>query len=72
MEEKTYREKKRNYRITIIFTDAIIIEKFETQEGAMKTVNSMKELFADRFVGSAIEKKRKKWKIIWTSRSKKS
>lgn len=31
--------------MTIIFEDEIMIEEFETQEGAMKTVTSMRDLF---------------------------
>ena len=53
--------------MTIIFSDEIMIQKFETQEGAMKTVTSMRELFPDTFVGGAVEKKQKKWKVIWTA-----
>lgn len=63
---------KRNYRMTIIFNDEIMVAKFETQEGAMKTVTSMRDLFPDKFVGGAVEKKRKKWEIIWTAGLKKS
>ena len=58
---------KRNYRMTIIFTNGIMVEKFETQEGAMKTVTSMRDLFTATFVGGAVEKKRKRWKVIWTA-----
>lgn len=66
MEEKPDREKK-NYRITIIFKDDIIVERFETQEIAKKTVTGMRDLFPERFIGGALEKKRKKWKVIWTA-----
>lgn len=65
-------EKKRNYRVTIIFNDEIVIETFETQEGAMKTVNNFRDLFPKTFVGGAVEKKQKQWKVIWTASSKKS
>lgn len=65
-------EIKRNYRITVIFKDEIVVERFETQEGAMKTVTAMRDLFPDIFVGGAVEKKRKKWKVIWTADSKKN
>ena len=58
--------------MTIIFTDEIMCEKFETQEGAMKTVTSMRDLFPDTFVGGAVEEKRKRWKVIWTASSKKN
>ena len=59
-------KKGRNYRITIIFKDEIIVEKFETQAIAIKTVNNMKELFPKMFVGGAVEERRKKWEVIWT------
>lgn len=60
-------ERKRSYRTTIVLTDEIIVEKFETQEVAMKTVAKMRELFPDTFVGGAVEKRRKKWEVIWTA-----
>lgn len=66
MEENSNIEKRRNYRITIIFTDEIIVEKFETQAGAMNTVIKMRDLFSDKFVGGALEERRKEWKVIWT------
>lgn len=62
---------KRNYRMTIIFTDEIMVEKFETEEGAMKTVTSLRDLFPNAFVGGAVEKRRKKWRLIWTAGPKK-
>lgn len=68
----TVMEKKRNYRITIILSDEIIVERFETEEGARKTVNDMRELFPKMFVGGAVEEKQKKWKVIWTASVKKS
>ena len=60
-------EIKRNYRITIIFKDEIIVEKFETQIIAMKTVINMRDLFPNIFVGGAVEERRKKWEVIWTA-----
>lgn len=53
--------------MTIIFNNEIMVEKFETQEGAMKTVTSMRNLFPNMFIGAAVEIKRKKWKVIWTA-----
>lgn len=60
-------ERKRSYRTTIILTNEIIVEKFETKEIAIKTATQIKELFPNMFVGGAVEKKRKKWEVIWTS-----
>lgn len=62
-------KKRRNYRITIILKDEIIDETFETQNVAINTVKDMRDLFPDIFVGGAVEEKRKKWKIIWTTSS---
>lgn len=53
--------------MTIIFKDEVMVEKFETQEGAIKTVTSMRDLFPNMFIGGAVEKKQKKWKVIWTA-----
>ena len=61
---------KRNYRMTIILNDEIMVERYETQEGAMKTVTSMRDLFPNMFVGGAVEEKQKKWKVIWTAGQK--
>lgn len=63
-------KKKRNYRITIILKDEIIVENFKTEWAAMNTVSNMRDLFPEVFVGGAVEEKRKKWKIIWTVSSK--
>jgi hypothetical protein len=63
-ENKRIGEKK--YRITIIFTDEIIIEKFENEYIAKNTLRNMKELFPTRFVGAALEEKNKSWDVIWT------
>jgi hypothetical protein len=72
MEKLSYREKKKNYRITIILTDDIIVEQYETQEGAIKTVTNIRDLCPNMFVGGAVEEKQKKWKVIWTTGQKKS
>ena len=69
MEERSNMKIKRNYRITIILKDEIIIEKFETQRVAMNTVANMRDLFPNTFVGGAVEEKQKKWKVIWTADS---
>ena len=59
-------EMKRKYRITIIFKDQIMIEKFYREDIAKKTVTNMKELFPGLFVGGSVEEKHKTWKVIWT------
>lgn len=59
-------EIKRNYRITIIFKDEIIVERFETEFVAKKTIREMKELFPKIYIGGALEEKGKRWKVIWT------
>ena len=66
MEKESDIEKKRNYRITIILRDEIIVEKFYRQDIAIKTIKGMKELSPGMFIGGAIEEKKGKWKIIWT------
>lgn len=57
---------KRNYRITLIFTDDIKVEKFYNEYIARDTIRKMKELFPNLFVGGALEEKRRTWKVIWT------
>lgn len=59
-------DKRKNYRITIIFKDQIITEKFYREDIAKNTVASMKDLFPGLFVGGAVEEKDKTWKVIWT------
>ena len=66
MEEETKAPEKRNYRITIILKDEIIVERFETERIAISTIEKMKELFPKSFFGGAVEKKGKGWKVIWT------
>ena len=56
---------KRNYKITIILKDEIIVERFETEYGAKKTIREMKELFPKLFIGGALEEKHKSWNVIW-------
>lgn len=63
---KEMSDKRRNYRITIIFKDQIMIEKFYREDIAKTTVTNMKELFPGTFVGGAIEEKHKTWRVIWT------
>lgn len=70
MTEENKRIGKKKFRITIIFENEIMVEKFETQEGAIKTVNSMRDLFSNKFVGGAVEEKQKNWKVIWTANPK--
>lgn len=63
---KVMEEIKKNYRITIIFKDAITIERYETDFVAMETIKNMKRLFPNIFIGGALEKKCKGWRVIWT------
>lgn len=57
---------RKNYRITIILEDEIIVEKFETEFVAKETIRNMKTLFPGAFIGGALEEKTKSWRIIWT------
>lgn len=57
---------KKNYRITIIFKDEITVERFETEFIAMETIKKMKILFPKIFIGGALEKKEKSWRVMWT------
>ena len=66
MEKKLTNREKKKYRITIILRDEVIIERFYREDIAIKTVSNMRELFQKRFVGGAVEKKRKKWEVICT------
>lgn len=72
MEENSKIKVRRNYRITIIYKDEVIRERFETEDGAKKTVTSMRDLFPEIFVSGCVEKKRKRWKVIWTTGTKES
>nr|DAX09185.1 MAG TPA: hypothetical protein [Microviridae sp.] len=56
---------KRNYRVTIIFRDAITVERFETEFVAMNTIKQMKVLFPTIFIGAALEVKEKSWRVMW-------
>lgn len=66
MIEENKTSKKKNYRITIIFKDEITVEKYETEFVAMETIKKMKILFPSIFIGGALEKKCKNWRVIWT------
>jgi hypothetical protein len=59
-------EKERNYRITIIVKDEVIVEKFSNEHVAKDTIIGLKALIPDMFIGGALEKKDKNWKVIWT------
>ena len=65
MTKKTKASVERNYRITIIFKDEILVERFETEYVAKKTITQFKELFPNQFIGGALEEKHKKWNVIW-------
>lgn len=58
---------EKNFRITIIFKDQVVVEKFFREDTAINTVKSMKELFPGLFIGGAVEEKKGKWEVIWTS-----
>lgn len=62
-ENKTPR--KENYRITIIFKNEIIVERFETEFVAKETIRRMKILFPGIFIGGALEEKSRNWRVIW-------
>lgn len=66
MEKETKDSEKRNYKITIILKDEIVVERFCNEYIARDTIRSMKELFPNLFIGGALEEKNKKWNIIWT------
>ena len=66
MEKDTKASEKENYRITVIFKDEIINEKFENEYIARDTIRDMKELFPTMFIGAALEEKSKSWHVIWT------
>lgn len=66
MKTETETAVKRKYKITIIFKDEIIVERFETEFVAKKTIREMKELFPKIFIGGALQEKNKSWKVIWT------
>ena len=66
MRNETKNSEKRNYRITIIVKDEIMIERFENEHMAMDCIKSIKELFPNLFVAGALEEKTKGWKVIWT------
>ncbi len=66
MEKMKINEKRKNYRMTIIMKNDIIIEKFYRPDIAETTVTNMKKLFPESFIGGALEEKQNKWKVIWT------
>jgi hypothetical protein len=59
-------EEERNYRITIIVKDEVIVEKFSNERIAKDTIIGLKALIPNMFIGGALEKKDKSWKVIWT------
>lgn len=65
MEEKSIKVRK-NYRVTIIFKDEVIIERFYREDIALKTIESMRELTPSLFIAGAVEVKGKNWEIIRT------
>lgn len=67
MKRKSNVKKKKNFRITIIYKDQVIVERFFRKDIAIETVSSSKELFPKLFVSGAVEEKKWKWKVVWTS-----
>jgi hypothetical protein len=65
MGKETKTSEKRNFRITIIFKDEIMTEKFQNEYIAKDTIRKMKELFPNMFIGGALEEKCKSWRVIW-------
>ncbi len=70
MEKKSKFKEKRNYRVTIIFNDEVIIDRFYREDIALKTIESMKELTPSLFIAGAVEVKRKNWELIKTVSAK--
>lgn len=66
MENKAKVSDKRNYRITIVLKNEIIVERFHNEYIAKDTIKGVRDLFPDTFIGAALEKKGKKWNVIWT------
>jgi hypothetical protein len=66
MKKENKTSEKRNFRITIIFKDAITVERFQNEYIARDTIRKMKELFPTIFIGAALEEKSKSWNVIWT------
>lgn len=59
-------EKRLNYRITVILQDEVITDKLSNQEVAINTIIGLRDLYPEIFIGGAIEKRGKKWEVIWT------
>ena len=65
MEKETKSSEKRNYRITIIVKDEIIVEKFSNERIAKETIIGVKAVAPALFIGGALEEKKKEWNVIW-------
>ena len=66
MEEKSTNRKRLNYRITVILQDKVITDKLSNQEVAVNTIIRLRDLYPEIFIGGALEKRGKKWEVIWT------
>ena len=66
MEEKSTNRKRLNYRITVILQDKVITDKLSNQEVAVDTIIRLRDLYPEIFIGGALEKRGKKWEVIWT------
>jgi len=66
MEEKSTNRKRLNYRITVILQDKVITDKLSNQEVAVNKIIRLRDLYPEIFIGGALEKRGKKWEVIWT------
>ena len=66
MEEKSTNRKRLNYRITVILQDEVITGKLSNQEVAVNKIIRLRDLYPEIFIGGALEKRGKKWEVIWT------
>lgn len=66
MKKGTRNSEKEYYRITVIFKDEIIVDKYDNESTARDTIKKMKELYPKLFVGAALEEKFRSWCVIWT------
>lgn len=68
MEEKSNIRTEKNYRVTMILKEEIIVMKCYKLDIAAETLQGMRRIFPKLFVGGAIEEKKEKWEVIGTLR----
>lgn len=56
---------KLDYRITVIFNDEVIRIKFATKEVAKSSIEELKKMFPDKYIGGALEEHKESWEVIW-------